>query len=225
MDSTDSGQARAAKSATVLGLAIALFGIPAIVQAFRIAFGPPASTPQFLAKEAAILLACGLLLAIVVRLEKRPLSSIGIGTTAPGRSLRFGVLGLLLCAGGLAASLGLARLLGWPFGNGASGFAPPPWAMLVAVVRAATAEEIFYRGYAIERLRELTGSKAVAIAVPLAVFAAFHFRQGRAGILIALVLGAILTAMYVRRRDLAANMVTHFLVDFIPNVLLPLLSR
>jgi len=48
--------------------------------------------------------------------------------------------------------------------------------------------------------------------------------QGPAGILIAFVLGEIRTLLYVKRRDLARNMITHFTVDFVPNVLLPLLG-
>ena len=55
-------------------------------------------------------------------------------------------------------------------------------------------------------------------------FALFHYRQGPAGILIAGVAAVILTALYLKRRDLPAVMFTHFTVDFIPNILLPLLG-
>jgi membrane protease YdiL (CAAX protease family) len=36
---------------------------------------------------------------------------------------------------------------------------------------------------------------------------------------VALALGAVLTLFYLRRRDLVANMIGHFMVDFIANVL------
>ena len=39
-----------------------------------------------------------------------------------------------------------------------------------------------------------------------------------ANILIALALGVILSVFYVWRRDLVANMIAHFLVDFIGNI-------
>ena len=55
-------------------------------------------------------------------------------------------------------------------------------------------------------------------------FALFHFRQGPAGILIAGVTGTILALIYLKRRSLPAVMFTHFTVDFVPNVLLPLLG-
>jgi membrane protease YdiL (CAAX protease family) len=209
------------------GLVVALLGIPAIVQGYRLALGPPASTPAFVAKEVTILIAAMLLLWIVRAKEGLPLASIGFGTAPIGRSILRGLLGVLLCAAGLAACLGLAKILGWPFGQGTLGsstYEPPLWAVGLAVVRAGTVEEIFYRGYAIERLRSLTGKWIWYAAAPLVLFAAFHFRQGRAGILIAFVLGGILTWMYLKWRDLAANIATHFLVDFIPNILLPLLG-
>ena len=216
------GQSR---RATIFGLAVALFALPAVIVGFRLAFGEVASTQVFVVKEIAALAVGGLVLWIVVQGERLPLSSIGLGTRPWKSSIGWGLLGVVFCAAGLALSLGLAKLIGWPFGApSGSRFEPPLWAVGLAVLRAGTVEEICYRGFAIERLQSLTGNRAVAIGLPLALFAAFHYRQGYAGILIALVLGAILTALYWRRRDLTANMVTHFLVDFIPNILLPLIS-
>jgi membrane protease YdiL (CAAX protease family) len=58
----------------------------------------------------------------------------------------------------------------------------------------------------------------------LAAFAGFHFRQGLAGIFLALVLGGIITGYYLWKRDLVATIFAHFLVDFVPNVLLPALG-
>ena len=43
-------------------------------------------------------------------------------------------------------------------------------------------------------------------------------------LVIALALGGILAGFYLWRRDLVANMIGHFLVDFIPNVVLPAFS-
>jgi membrane protease YdiL (CAAX protease family) len=45
-----------------------------------------------------------------------------------------------------------------------------------------------------------------------------------AGVFLALVLGAILTGFYLWKRNLLAVIVAHFMVDFIPNILFPLLS-
>lgn len=213
------------RAATVFGLAVALFALPAVIVGFRLALGEVTSTRVFVVKETAAIAVGVLVLWIVIKGEKLPLSSIGLGTRPWKSSVGWGLLGVVFCTAGLAASLGLAKLFGWPFGaKSGFGFEPPLWAVAIAVFRAGTVEEICYRGFAIERLQSLTGNRALAIGLPLVLFAAFHYRQGYAGILIAFVLGAILTATYVRRRDLTANIVTHFLVDFIPNILLPLFS-
>jgi membrane protease YdiL (CAAX protease family) len=97
-------------------------------------------------------------------------------------------------------------------------------ATTLTVARAGLAEEVFYRGYAIERLEALLPNRWLAALIPLLCFTAFHYRQGLAGVFVALVLGAILTALYLWKRNLIANIIAHFLVDFIPNVLLPLLA-
>jgi membrane protease YdiL (CAAX protease family) len=60
--------------------------------------------------------------------------------------------------------------------------------------------------------------------VPLLIFGLAHWTGGAANILIALVLGGILTAFYQWRRDLLSNMFGHFLVDFAANVLPALFS-
>jgi membrane protease YdiL (CAAX protease family) len=44
------------------------------------------------------------------------------------------------------------------------------------------------------------------------------------GVIAAFVLGGILTATYMRYRDLLANITAHFLGDFVLNVVLPLVS-
>jgi membrane protease YdiL (CAAX protease family) len=165
------------------------------------------------------------LLWIIVRGEKRALTSIGWHTERPGRSLLWGLVGVVLCALALVACLGIISVLGIEFGGDRkSGFSPPAWAVLVTVVRAGVVEEAFYRGYAIDRVQLLTGNRFLAIALPLLVFAGAHYRQGVGGVLIALAMGGILSALFVKRRDLLAVMTAHFIIDFVPNVLLPLFS-
>ena len=78
----------------------------------------------------------------------------------------------------------------------------------------------FLSGFAIERLQSLTGSKVLAGLVPLAIFAASHYRQGIGGIVAVFVLGGILTAFYMKFRDLLANITAHFLGDFVLHVAL-----
>jgi membrane protease YdiL (CAAX protease family) len=51
-----------------------------------------------------------------------------------------------------------------------------------------------------------------------------HYRQGVGGIVAVFVLGGILTAFYIKFRDLLANITEHFLGDFVLNVALPLVG-
>jgi membrane protease YdiL (CAAX protease family) len=100
----------------------------------------------------------------------------------------------------------------------------PLWLITAIVTRAGVVEELCYRGYAIERLEALGLPSWLAAAVPLAIFSVGHWTGGWANILLALVLGAILAGFYVWRRDLAANMIGHGVVDFVGNVLPKLLG-
>jgi membrane protease YdiL (CAAX protease family) len=95
----------------------------------------------------------------------------------------------------------------------------PVWLVTLIVVRAGVLEELFYRGYAIERLEALGLNRFWAGTIPLVIFSVGHWTGGWANMVIALVLGAALTLFYLWRRDLVANIIGHFLVDFISNVI------
>jgi membrane protease YdiL (CAAX protease family) len=84
----------------------------------------------------------------------------------------------------------------------------------LTVLRAGVCEEILFRGYAIERMTALTGSRVIGIVVPALCFMFGH--AGTFGPLYALQIlpvTAILTALYVWRRDIWCNMLAHFLTD------------
>jgi uncharacterized protein len=210
---------------TVVGLAIALFALPVFMAVYRAITGENHSNWQVLARELAVFLLVGLLLWIVKQWEHLPLSSIGLRVNR----LRASVLrGLWLAVIVLVVTVGLYLLfsrvgihLGEEHG---SAFHASLLVVTVSVLRAGVAEEIFYRGFAIERLQSITGSKLLAGLVPLTIFAVSHYRQGIGGIIAVFVLGGILTAAYMKFRDLLANITAHFLGDFVLNVVLPLVS-
>jgi membrane protease YdiL (CAAX protease family) len=208
---------------TLAGLALAFLGLPAVVTLYRLVAPDPGAGGAVAVREIVILALVGLLIWIVRRRERLPLSSIGIGPAGIRRSLAWSLLLILLTLLGFAACLGLFALVGVEYGQPAAPLSVSMWAVALTVIRAGIAEEVFYRGYAIERIEALTGSRWFAALVPLVAFAAFHYRQGWPGMFIALVLGAILTGFYLWKRNLVANMFAHFLVDFVPNVALPLI--
>lgn len=212
---TNTGRNRPGR-ATWIGLFIALFGMLIIRQIFRM-INPDPGTGVVIVREASYFALAGLLLWLVTHLEKLPLTSIGIGTSVWWKSALWGLVTTVLCGGAAGA---LVHLTGYGHGQASSSMDRLPlWLIVVIVFRAGIVEELFYRGYAIERLQAVGLARPVAAIVPLILFALAHYTGGVANILIALVLGAILTGFYLWRRDLVANIMAHTMVDLVANVL------
>ena len=87
------------------------------------------------------------------------------------------------------------------------------------MIRSGIVEELFFRGYAIERLEAIGCGRVLSATIPLALFAATHWTGGIENVILALVLGAVVTLFYLWRRALAANMIGHGLSDFLGLVL------
>lgn len=214
----------ASRAWTYAGLAIALFAIPAASLAFRLAGFTRGDSNAVVVRELVVLSLVGLLLWIVRAGERLPYSSIGLKSQPFGSALIWTLGTLLAFAAAVFVSLGLLLpALGLTYGSSA-GPAVSLGVTLLVVLRAGVAEEVFYRGFAIERIEALTGSRTVAAIVPLILFAAFHYSQGVAGVIIALCVGAVATAIYLWKRNLIILIAAHFLIDFIPNVLIPLIT-
>lgn len=164
-----------------------------------------------------LILACAVgLLLFVHFVEKLPFTSIGIGTSVWWKSVLWGVVTAALC---LLVAGGIIHLTGFDGGKHAHDFDKLPlWLITMIVFRAGFVEELFYRGYAIERLQSLGWPRALAALVPLVIFAGMHYPGGLMNVVVAFTLGGVLTLFYLWRRDLVANMIGHFLVDFIANV-------
>jgi membrane protease YdiL (CAAX protease family) len=210
------------RSWTYLGLAIALFGAPAVVVLFKLAGFTRADLGATVVRELIIFALVAILFWIIRSREKLPLSSIGLKRQKIVPTLLWSLAVMLMFGLGIAACLIALPLIGLSYGS-SSGSVVPMGVSLLLYARAGIAEEVFYRGYAIERIEALTGNRAIAAAVPLLIFAGSHFSQGVAGILITFVIGAIATAIYLWKRNLLILIIAHFMVDFIPNVLLPLI--
>lgn len=208
---------------TIAGLAISLLGLPAIVTAQRLLAPDPTASGAIVVRELSILALTALLIWIVVKGERRPLSSIGLRAAGLGRSAAWGAGLAVVAFAVVIACLAAYSAFGIHYGDGPAISRALP-VTLLAVARAGISEEVFYRGFAIERLESLTGSKWIAAAVALLLFAAFHYRQGLPGVWIALLIGGLFTAFYLWKRNLVATIIAHFIVDFVPNVLLPFLG-
>jgi uncharacterized protein len=202
--------------ATWLGLFVALFGI-LIIRAAVYAFYPSSSFPAAIWRES-LNVVCAIALLLIIRFgERLPLRSVGFGRATPLQSLGWGVVLAIICLILGSIVVALTHFKGGP--SGAALAKLPVWLVTLIVVRAGVLEELFYRGYAIERLEALGLNRYWAGTIPLVIFSVGHWTGGWVNIVIAVVLGAALTLFYLWRRDLLANMIGHFLVDFISNVL------
>jgi len=209
------------QNATWIGLFLSLFAMLLVRQTVAY-FSPTLTFTAAIWKESLIWVSAIVLLILVRRGERLPFTSVGLGTSTWWKSILWGLVIAVACAivGGV-----LAALTGYGHGPGSAAFEKLPlWLITLIVFRAGVVEELFYRGYAIERLQALGLNGYWAAAIPLVIFGLGHWTGGAANIVIALALGAILAGFYLWRRDLIANMIGHFAVDFVANVLPKLFS-
>jgi membrane protease YdiL (CAAX protease family) len=203
-------------SFTWVGLLISLFGFIALRLAFR-AFGVSNSITADVWREVAVWIMAAVLIVLVRFGERLPLSSIRLGVAPWRQSIRFGCILAGLC--GVTAWV-VISFTGYGHGPGSAEFNKEPiWFETMAVIRSGIVEELFFRGYAIERLESIGCGRVLSAGIPLAIFAATHWTGGIPNIIIALVVGAVLTLFYLWRRDLVANMIGHGLSDFLGLVL------
>lgn len=169
---------------------------------------------HMLATEAIYWALVAAVLAYVVFVEKRSLISIGL-RRASMFDLFIGVVFALATIAGLAALyIVVIPALHLETKSLDTLTAAPVWWLVISVIRAGVSEEVLFRGYPIERLKELTGSRVVAALVPLALFALAHVGPwGWSHLIIAGFGGAMFTWLYFWRRSLWANILAHIMVD------------
>jgi membrane protease YdiL (CAAX protease family) len=202
---------------TWIGLFMSLFGFIAVRFAFR-SFGVSNSITAGVWKELALWVMAALLILLVRRGEGLPLSSIRLGTAPWRQSLRHGATLTGLC--GVTAYI-VIFFTGYGKGAGSDVFKQEPiwFAILSTAIRPGIVEELFFRGYAIERLESIGLGRVPSATIPLVIFAGTHWTGGIPSVIIALVLGAVATVFYLWRRDLVANMIGHGLSNFLGLVL------
>ena len=158
-------------------------------------------------------------LLYVRKIERRLLSSIGFRT--PGISN----IALGACAGLLiTAVLGAMYFVVLPAlhlndsmastSNAGALMATPFWWRFISTIRAAVTEEVLFRGYAMERIEELSGSRTIAVVVSCVIFTLAHVSSwGWSHELFVAVGGLAFSLLYLWRRNLWVNIIAHFIVD------------
>lgn len=206
----------------LLTLLLAVVVIPGVIIGFRL-LGRPGGNAGALAVEIASFALSALMIWLARAKQGLSWAQLGLARPRLGATAALTGLGLAGVAAGLAACLGTFHLLGLSYGEG-DGVERPMWLLSAMILRAGIVEELTFRSIAIDHTATLTGSKTLGWLLPLLLFGALHFSQGLTGIVIATVTGGILTALYLWKRNLWANFAIHFIVDFVPNILLPLLG-
>jgi membrane protease YdiL (CAAX protease family) len=203
----------------VLALVLAMFGVPGLVIGFR-ELGRPGGDVAAGFVELGMFALTGVAIWIARAKEGLSWAQLGLARPRAAQTAGLTLLGLAGVAVVLAACLGLFQLLGWSYGEG-DGVERPLWLLTLMIVRAGTVEELTYRSIAIDHVADLTGSRALGWLIPGLLFGVAHYSQGLPGIVIATTTGLALSALYLWKRNLWANFAIHFIVDFVPNILLP----
>jgi membrane protease YdiL (CAAX protease family) len=205
------------RGATILGLFLAL-GVPVLLGPtglMKQLIATP-GTPGVLMREG-VLWGQTLLVTLVLTVgEGQSLAAIGFRRPR-WSTLIWGVAAFI--AGFLIQPLSqfLLQSMGGSFPTQAlTKFAGlPAWVLALIVVRAAVVEEILFRGYGIERVTALTGSRILGVLVPSAAFVLAHIQTWGITYAIAFVgpIALLMSGLYLWRRDIGSNMIAHFLTD------------
>jgi membrane protease YdiL (CAAX protease family) len=203
---------RSAAWPTKLTLGVSLFGPPLFVLISDWLFG---AFPSLGVQMGLQLLYCGLaalVLWVVVRIERLPLESIGIRrptwSTLQWGVVLYGVVYVLpLVTGPLLTTLGTDGL---ETGMQRLSFLPV-WFRVIVGLTGGIVEETLYRGYAIERLSTMSGSRPLAASISAIAFGLAHVPMWGLGFALGadLPFGIVMTLFYLWRRDLLANILVH----------------
>ncbi len=154
-------------------------------------------------------LAVALLLAFVVGVERRPLASIALRRPS-AQDIQWA---LVFWAVATVTTGALHSIAPPPSSAGLATVLRLSLPVIVAlIVTTAITEEVLYRGYSIERLRELTGRLWLAIPISFALFVWPHVAFfGPHWLLYHGLTPVLIYALYVWRRNLWACMLMHLL--------------
>ncbi|WP_066414642.1 CPBP family intramembrane glutamic endopeptidase [Halorubrum aethiopicum] len=210
-------------TASTVAILVALAGIPLVELAAELRLGGDgllALAVRDLLVKWAFAVA---IVAVVVRVERRSLSSVGVARPGWGD---IGAAVLVFVLGAVSYPFTTPLLRSFGFETTVGGIERlatyPPAFVLALALTAALTEELLYRGYPIERIAERTGSTAVAAGVTVLCFVVFHVPYwGVGGTLQIGVNAVLLTLLYVWRRNLVACVLSHAITDVYAFIVVP----
>ena len=209
--------------AAVVGLVVALFGSPLIGLLDVSERLSTTTAGRLLVNSAVMWILVGVVLAVVLYWERRPVGSIGLeppsrrdATLGAAAGVAGVVLGVLVTGAAVVAfrleqpeTLSTLATLSLPV-------------KLTIVATAVVTEEVLWRGYLIERLTELTGSVRIAAAASGLVFLAVHYPAwGLVGAIPQAVFTSAIVGVYVWTRNLVACVLTHAVINVAMILVIP----
>src|SRR5262245_35431573 len=213
--------------APLSGLLVAWGGTALLVSPVAGLLGDPSSIVTKCLEQASLWLLFAAVVGIIVLLEKQPLASLWLkpfhwhSVAWAGLLILASILFLFPVTEWIRKAVGLP---GYAVGM-EKGLALPIWFRVVAVVTAGIVEETLFRGYAVTRLAQLTGSLWLSAPLSALIFAALHLPVWGGGPVLAFLIGGMATtAFFVWRRDLLAMIIAHVAIDAWALVITPLYS-
>ena len=156
---------------------------------------------------------------LVVYWERRPLKSIGLRALSMRDFLAAiaTLLAFVLINRGLIWFVDRMPVLRSELMSGVAMYASlPKWLDWSGLVANGIAEEVGFRGYAIERIEELTGSTLLGASVPFIVNVLVHAPVwGFHGMLTKAPVLLLFVVLYLWRRNLPACALAHVLMDML----------
>lgn len=164
------------------------------------------------------------IIAIVLFWENRSLSSIGwhsLHWESVAWGIAFALFLIFIYSPLMLRAMQQLKLPG--FEGGLSKLSVLPiWYVAIAVITGGIAEEILYRGYATERLSELTGSYWTGSVLALIAFGLAHVPMwGWGAALTTVISGTLLTIFYLWLGDLLPCIIAHIITDSVGLMIFP----
>lgn len=168
----------------------------------------------------------GGLLYYVKKVEKRSWASIGFKKFVASRDVKWGLIGFGL--GGLSFAISGPIIAMMDMETTMDGVMDlmkyPLWFRIGIAIIAGITEEILFRTYPIERIKEWSGSIWVGAVISIVLFTLLHIPFWSLGGGIQIGIGTIIwTMIYVKTRSIWAMMIMHVANDLFAFVLLPYL--
>ncbi|MEO1593944.1 MAG: type II CAAX endopeptidase family protein [Pseudomonadota bacterium] len=161
------------------------------------------------------------LIIVVLLGERKPIASMGFKPfTFQAMYEAFGLVGFFFI-GMIAWRLLVSPWfpgISLPAGQAATGELPENfflWFAPFALLTASFAEEIIYRGYAMERLLTHFKNPLIALVLPHTAFALYHLKDGFENAVMLFFVGWIFTWYYYKSRNLTLLILAHFIIDLL----------